>query len=325
MKAIVYREYGSPDVLKLETVEKPTPKDNDVLIRVYATSVTAADTMMRRGDTFLSRIVLGLRKPGKRFEILGTELAGVIESVGKNVRRFKKGDQVYGFRGFGTGVYAEYKCMPEKGSLAIKPVNTTYEEAAALVDGPTTALFFLKDRANIQRGDKILVIGASGSIGTSAIQLAKYFKAEVTGVCSTANLELVKSLGADKVIDYTKEDFTKNGETYDLIFDTAGKSSFSRCKGLLNENGRYLVTTGNMLANYVQALWTSVSSGKKLIVGMSIEKTKSLIFLKELVEAGIIKPVIDKHYPLEQIAEAHRYVDEGHKKGNVVITIGEFS
>ena len=325
MKAIVYREYGFPDVLKLETVEKPTPKDNDVLIRVYATSVTAADTMMRRGDTFLSRIVLGLRKPGKRFEILGTELAGVIESVGKNVRRFKKGDQVYGFRGFGTGVYAEYKCMPEKGSLAIKPVNTTYEEAAALVDGPTTALFFLKDRANIQRGDKILVIGASGSIGTSAIQLAKYFKAEVTGVCSTANLELVKSLGADKVIDYTKEDFTKNGETYDLIFDTAGKSSFSRCKGLLNENGRYLVTTGNMLANYVQALWTSVSSGKKLIVGMSIEKTKSLIFLKELVEAGIIKPVIDKHYPLEQIAEAHRYVDEGHKKGNVVITIGEFS
>lgn len=321
MKAIIYTKYGPPDVLQLVEVEKPTPKDNEVRIRVCATSVTAADTMMRRGDTFLSRIVLGLGKPRKRFEILGTELAGIIESVGKDVIRFKKGDQVYGFRGFGTGVYAEYKCMLEKGSLAIKPANTTYEEAAALVDGPTTALFFLRDKANIQRGDKVLVIGASGSIGTSAVQLAKYFKAEVTGVCSTANLELVKSLGADRVIDYTKEDFTKNGETYDLIFDTAGKSSFSRCKDSLNENGRYLLTTGNMLANYVQALWTSMVGSKRFIVGMSIEKTKSLIFLKELVEAGIIKPVIDRRYLLEQIAEAHRYVEKGHKKGNVVITV----
>ena len=322
MKAIIYTKYGPPDVLQLVEVEKPTPKDNEVRIRVCATSVTAADTMMRKGDTFLSRIVLGLRKPRKRFEILGTELAGIIESVGKDVRRFKKGDQVYGFRGFGTGVYAEYKCMLEKGSLAIKPVNTTYEEAAALVDGPTTALFFLKDRANIQSGDKVLVIGASGSIGASAVQLAKYFKAEVTGVCSTVNLEMVKSLGADTVVDYTKEDFTKNGETYDLIFDTVGKSSFSRCKDSLNENGRYLLTTGNILVTYLQALWTSMVGGKKLIVGMSIEKTKSLIFLKELVEAGIIKSVIDKRYPLEQIAEAHRYVEAGHKKGNVVITIG---
>jgi len=321
MKAVIYTKYGPPDVLQLVDVEKPTPKDNEVLIRVCATSVTAADTMMRRGDTFLSRIILGLRKPRKRFEILGTELAGIIESVGKDVTRFKKGDQVYGFRGFGTGVYAEYKCMPEKGSLAIKPINTTYEEAAALVDGPTTALFFLRDRANIQRGDKVLVIGASGSIGTSAIQLAKYFKAEVTGVCSTANLELVKSLGADKVIDYTREDFTRNGETYNLIFDTAGKSSFSRCKGSLKENGRYLLTTGNMLTNYLQALWTSIAGNKRVIVGMSIEKTKSLIFIKELVEAGIIKPVIDKRYPLEQIAEAHEYVETGHKKGNVVITV----
>ncbi len=325
MKAIIYTKYGSPDVLQLVEVEKPTPKDNEVQIRVYATSVTAADTMMRKGDTFLSRIVLGFRKPRKRFEILGTELAGIIESVGKDVRRFKKGDQVYGFRGFGTGVYAEYKCMLEKGSLAIKPLNTTYEEAAALVDGPTTALFFLRDRANIRRGDKVLIIGASGSIGTSAVQLAKYFKAEVTGVCSTANVELVKSLGADRVIDYTKEDFTRNGETYDLIFDTAAKSSFSRCKGSLNENGRYLITTGNMLVNYLQAFWTSMVGSRRVIVGMSIEKTKSLIFIKELVEAGMVKPVMDKRYPLEQIAEAHRYVDEGHKKGNVVITIGEYS
>jgi NADPH:quinone reductase-like Zn-dependent oxidoreductase len=321
MKAVLYKEYGPPHVLQLVEVEKPTPKEDEVRIRICATSVTAADTMMRRGDTFLSRIVLGLTKPAKRFQILGTELAGIIESVGKDVRRFKEGDQVYGFRGFGTGVYAEYKCMPEKGSLALKPVNTTYEEAAALVDGPTTALYFLKDRANIQRGDKVLIIAASGSIGTSAVQIARYFKAEVTGVCSRTNLELVKSLGADKVIDYTREDFTKNGETYDIIFDTAGKSSFSRCKGSLNKNGRYLITTGNMLAIYSQALWTSMIGGRRLIAGMSIEKTESLTFLKELVEAEIIKPVIDKGYPLEQIAEAHQYVEKGHKKGNIVITV----
>jgi NADPH:quinone reductase-like Zn-dependent oxidoreductase len=321
MKAAIYTKYGPPHVLQLVDVEKPTPKDNEVSIRVCATSVTAADTMMRRGDTFLSRIVLGLTKPGKRFQILGTELAGVIESVGKDVRRFKKGDQVYGFRGFGTGVYAEYKCMPEKGSLAIKPINTTYEEAAALVDGPTTALYFLKDRANIQPEDKVLIIAASGSIGTSAVQIARYFKAHVTGVCSTTNVELVKSLGANKVIDYTREDFTTNGETYDIIFDTAGKSSFSRCKGSLKENGRYLITTGNLLAIYLQAFWTSISGGRRLIAGMSIEKTESLTFLKELIEAGIVKPVIDKGYPLEQVAEAHQYVEKGHKKGNVVITV----
>jgi NADPH:quinone reductase-like Zn-dependent oxidoreductase len=325
MKAIVYKEYGPPEVLQLVEVEKPTPREDEVCIRICATSVTAADTMMRRGDTFLSRIILGLTKPGKRFEILGTELAGIIESVGKDVRRFKKGDQVYGFRGFGTGVYAEYKCMPEKGSLAIKPVNTTYEEAAALVDGPTTALFFLKDKANIQRGDKVLIIAASGSIGVSAVQIAKYFKAQVTGVCSTTNLELVKSLGADKVIDYTKEDFTRNGETYDIIFDTAGKSSFSSCKGSLNKNGRYLITTGNLLVVYVQALWTSMVGGRRVIAGMSIEKTQSLIFLKELVEAGIVKPVIDKGYPFEQISDAHQYVETGHKKGNVVITVAHHS
>jgi NADPH:quinone reductase-like Zn-dependent oxidoreductase len=321
MKAIIYTKYGSPDVLQLVEVEKPTPKDNEVLIRVFATSVTTADTMMRRGDTLLSRVLLGFFKPGKNFQILGTELSGMIEAVGKNVRRFKNGDQVYGFRGFGTGVYAEYKCMNEKGSLAIKPENTTYEEAVSLVDGPTTALFFLKDKANIQNEEKVLIIGASGSIGTSAVQIAKIFKADVTGICSTANMELVKSLGADKVIDYTKEDFTKNGETYDLIFDTIGKSSFSRCKSSLTKNGRYLVTTGNMIANYLLTLWTSLASSKKFIYGMSIEKTKSLVFLKELVESGMIKTIIDRSYPIEQVAEAHHYVEQGHKKGNVVITL----
>ncbi len=213
MKAIVFAEYGSPDVLKLKEVEKPTPKDNEILIKVYATSVTSAECMMRRGKPTWGRVILGFTKPRKNLRILGLEVAGEIEAVGKAVKRFHSGDQVYGFTGFGVGAYAEYKCMRESGSLALKPANTTYEQAAAAVDGATTALFFLKNKANIQTGQKVLVIGASGSIGTYAIQLAKYFGAEVTGICSTRNLELVKSLGADKVIDYTGEDFTKSGNT----------------------------------------------------------------------------------------------------------------
>lgn len=318
MKAIVYTEYGTPDVLQLKEVEKPTPKNNEVMIRIYATTVTAADGLMRRGESFMSRIFLGFRKP--RREILGTELAGEIESVGKDVKRFKKGDQVYGFTGFGLGAYAEYACMPEKGSLAIKPVNLTYEESAAVVDGASTALFFLKDKASIQGGQKILILGASGSIGSFAVQLARYYGAEVTGVCSTKNLELVKSLGADRVIDYTQEDFTKNDETYDIIFDTIGKSSFSGCQGSLKENGRYLITVGGLM-NYVLTLWTSMVGGKRVICEMSIEKTEALLSIKKLVEKGKIKPVIDRRYTLEQIVEAHSYVEKGHKKGNVVITV----
>jgi NADPH2:quinone reductase len=266
-------------------------------------------------------MITGLRKPAKKFQILGTELAGQIEAVGKDVRRFQKGDQVYGFRGFGTGTYAEYKCMSEKGSLAVKPVNLSYEEAAAVVDGATTALFFLREKGNLQSGQKILIHGASGSIGTYAIQLARYFGAEVTGVCSTVNMELVKSLGADKVIDYIREDFTKNGETYDIIFDTVGKSSFSRCKDSLKKNGRYLVTNGAMIKNYLLTLWTTLMGGKRLIYAMSIEKAEALTFLKGLIEAGQLKPVIDRRYPWERIAEAHAYVEGGHKKGNVVITV----
>lgn len=317
MKAIVYTEYGTPDVLQLKEVEKPTPKNNEVLIRVHATSVTAADGLMRRGDSFMSRIFLGFKKPRK--EILGTELAGEIESIGKDVKRFKKGDQVYGFTGFGLGAYAEYACMPEKGSLAIKPANLTYEEAAAVVDGASTALFFLRDKANIQGGQKVLILGASGSIGSFAVQLARHFGAEVTGVCSTMNLELVKSLGADRVIDYIQEDFTKSDETYDIIFDTVGKMSFSGCQGSLKKNGRYLSTMGGM--NYVLMLWTSMVGSKRVICGMSIEKTDVLIFIKKLIETGKIKPVIDRRYPLEQMADAHRYVEQGHKKGNVVIIL----
>jgi NADPH:quinone reductase-like Zn-dependent oxidoreductase len=318
MKAIVYTEYGTPDVLQLKDVEKPTPKNNEVLIRVHATSVTAADGLMRRGDSFMSRIFLGFKKP--RREILGSELAGEIESVGKDVKRFRKGDQVYGFTGFGLGAYAEYACMPEKGSLAIKPVNLTYEEAAAVVDGASTALFFLRDKANIQGGQKVLILGASGSIGSFAVQLARHFGAEVTGVCSTTNLELVKSLGANRIIDYTQEDFTKSDETYDIIFDTVGKSSFSDCQGSLKKNGRYLLTVGGLM-NYVLMLWTSMVGGKKVICGMSIEKTEALISIKKLIETGKIKSVIDRCYSLEQMADAHRYVEQGHKKGNVVIIL----
>ncbi len=322
MKAIVYTEFGPPEVLQLKEVEKPAPKDNEVLVKVYATTVTKYDCWQRSctaptGFWLPNRIASGLRQPKK--PILGTELSGEIEAVGKDVKLFKEGDQVFGSTAMSMGANVEYICLPEEGAVAIKPANMTYEEAAAVPQGALTALFFLR-KGHIQSGQKVLIYGASGSIGTFAVQIAKYFGAEVTGLCSTTNLELVKSLGADKVIDYTQEDLAKSGETYDVIFDTVGKSPFSGCIRSLNKEGIYLQANPS-LSMIIRGKWTSMTSSKKVITMMMRESIEDLVFLKELIEAGKIKSVIDRRYPLERIAEAHRYVDKGHKKGNVVITV----
>jgi NADPH:quinone reductase-like Zn-dependent oxidoreductase len=322
MKAITYTKYGSPDVLKLKEVEKPVPKGNEVLIKIHAGVVTPADCAFRKGDPFIARFFTGLFKP--KNPIPGIELSGEIEAVGKDVTLFKKGDAVFGASVATLGTHAEYKCLPEKAILAIKPTNITYDEATSICDGAITALYFLRDTAHIQSGQKVLIHGASGAVGTFAVQLAKYFGAEVTAVCSTPNVAWVKSLGADTVIDYTASDFTKSDQTYHIIFDAVGKSSFSRCKGSLTQKGIYLSTVPT-LAIMFQMLWTSMVGTKKAVFvasGLNLHK-KNLIFLAELMEAGKIKAVIDRRYPLEQIAEAHSYVEKGHKKGTVLITIDD--
>jgi NADPH:quinone reductase-like Zn-dependent oxidoreductase len=322
MKAIVYHEYGPPDVLKLQEVEKPSPKNNEILVKVHATTVTIADIRSRSFTVppsfwLPARIALGIRKPKKA--TLGMELAGEIESAGKDVKRFKKGDQVFAATLDSFGAYAEYKCLPEDVAVSIKPSNITYEEAAALPIGARTALHYIR-KANIQPGDKVLVYGASGSVGSYAVQLARYFGAEVTGVCSTANVELVKSLGADQVIDYTAEDFSTEDETYDVIFEAVDKSSFSACMRALKKDGIYVNITTPLPS--MQMLLTQMTSSKRLMLGENApESAEDLIFIKELVETGKLKPIIDRCYPLEQIVEAHRYVDKGHKKGNVVIAV----
>ena len=327
MKAIIWTKYGPPDVLQLKEVEKPTPKDNEVLIRIYATTVTSGDCEMRSMKVaiqyrILMRLYIGLRKP-KRITVLGMELAGEIEAVGKDIKLFKEGDQVFAATGFiGMGTCAEYICLPEEpeeGVLAIKPTNMTYEEAAPVPVGGLEALLFLR-QGNIQTGQKVLINGAGGTIGAFAVQLAKYFGAEVTGVDSTRKLDMLRSIGADRVIDYTQEDFTKSGETYDFILDVVKKSSFSGSIRSLKENGRYLIADPG-LSQRVRRRRISKKSSKKVIFGAAHPKTEDLLFLKELIEAEKIKSVIDRRYPLEQTAEAHRYVETGEKTGNVVITV----
>jgi len=328
MRAIVFTRWGSPDVLELREVDKPIPKDNEVLIRIEATTVTAGDCELRGLKQpfmlqLLMRIGFGFRGPRRR--VLGQELAGEIESVGKDVKLFREGDQVFAHTGFGMGAYAEYVCLAEEpegteGLLAMKPANMTFEEAAALPLGGLEALHHLR-RGNVQSGEKVLINGAGGSIGTIAIQLARYFGAEVAAVDSTGKLDMLRSIGADEVVDYTQEDFTKRGETYDVIFDVVGKSSFSECMGSLKENGRYLSANPGLLQMF-RGGGTSTRGSKTAMVGNVAYGPGDLVFLKELVEAGKIRTVIDRSYPLEQMAEAHRYVERGGKKGNVVITVG---
>ena len=324
MKAIVHTKYGPPDELQLKEVEKPIPGDNEVLIKINATTVTTTDCNARNftfvpGSFMLfARLMFGFKKP--RIKILGIDLAGEIEAIGKDVKLFKAGDQVFGSPGTKFGGHAEYCCVPENGALAKKPADLSWEEAAAISLAGNTALFFIRDLAKIQPGQTILIHGASGAIGTYAVQLAKYYGAVVTGVCSATNAALVKSLGADKVIDYTKEDFTKSLERYDFVFSVVGKTTFSQCKGILKPKGIYLE---NMMEikDFLEVLWTSLTGGKKIKGGVSMERADNLNFFVELIESGKLNPVIDKVYPLERTAEAFQYVEQGHKKGNVVISL----
>lgn len=329
MKAIIWTKYGSPDGLQLKEVEKPTPRDNEVLIKIHASSVTAGDCEMRRLELPLMlslpmRLYAGFSRP-KRIKILGQELAGEVIEVGKNVSSYIPGDQVFGTTGFGFGAYAEYICLPEKpndaqGVLASKPINLAYEDAATIPTAGLEALHFLR-KSNIKPGEKVLIIGAGGSIGTFSIQIAKHLGAEVTGVDSPEKLDLIGYLGANHVIDYTKEDYTKNGETYDLIIDVVGKGSVARRLKLLKDNGYYFLAYAG-LSHILLGIWVSTISNKKLKIEASSQSKEDLIFLRELVEVGKIKPVIDRSYPLEKIAEAHRYAETGKKMGNVVINIG---
>ncbi len=324
MKAVVYDRYGPPDVLRLEEVERPVPTEDEVLVRIHATTVTRADCATREANRrsglavmLLSRLISGLRRPKQR--ILGTELAGEVVAVGAAVREFAVGDHVFGTSGFRFGAHAEFICMRESARLALKPAGMSFEEAASVCDGGLNALWCLR-LAELRTGQRILIYGASGAIGTAGVQLAKHFEADVTAVCGTKNVGLVRSLGADTVVDYTREDFTKNGRTYDVIFDAVGKHSFTRCKNSLTRDGSYLATDG--LQNLILALWTSRIGGKKVIFSIPPRYTKQhVLFLKELIDAGKYRAVIDRRYPLEDIVEATRYVETEHKTGNVVLTI----
>ncbi|MCW1967712.1 MAG: NAD(P)-dependent alcohol dehydrogenase [Anaerolineae bacterium] len=320
MKAIICTKYGPPEMLQFQDAAKPTPKDDEVLIKVHAASVTPSDCAFRKADPFIIRLMYGLTRP--KFLIPGVEFAGQIEAMGKNVTQFKQGDPVYGISPDHFGAQAEYMCLSATKPCAIKPANASYAETVAICDGALTALIFLRDVAKLQHGQKILINGASGAVGVYAVQLAKYYGAHVTGVCSTSNLSLVISLGADEVIDYTQTDFTKNGQAYDVIFDTVSKRSFSQCKGSLTANGMYLSTVPT-LTILLQMLWTANFGSKKakFVASGLMQNKDNLNFITHLIETGVLKAVIDRHYPLAQVAEAHRYVETGRKKGNVVITI----
>jgi len=323
MKAIVWTKYGPPGVLQFKELNKPVPKDNEILIKVHAATVTAGDCELRRFDIPIGfwlfvRIIMGIKKP--RIKILGQELAGEIESAGKKVKHFKKGDPVFAATEMRLGAYAEYACLPGKCTMAVKPVNMSYEEAATIPTGGLNALHFLR-KGEIRSGQRVLILGAGGSIGTYAVQIAKSYRAHITCVDSGNKLQMLLSIGSDQVIDYTKEDFTKNGVIYDLIIDVVGKSSFSRNVRSLSKNGHYIL--GNPKLKWkIKGLWISLTTHKKIISALASYHQEDLIFLKELVEAGKIKSVIDRKYPLEKTAEAHSYVETGQKMGNVVISIG---
>ena len=328
MKAIIWTKYGSPDCLKLQEIENPLPKDDEILIKIHATTVTAGDCEMRRLQlplmlSFPMRLYAGFRAP-KRLKILGQELAGEVEEVGTDVRTFKKGDHIFGTTGFGFGAYAEYICLKGEpnemgGTLAIKPSNMTFKEAAAVPTAGFEALHFLR-KADIQRGQKVLIIGAGGSIGTFSVQLAKYYGAEVTAVDSTEKLDMLRSIGADHVVDYTREDYTKTDDRYELIIDVVGKGTAARGLKLLKKDGYYFLAYAGF-PQILLKLWTSLTSRKKLRIESSSQSKEDLLFLKELIEAGNLKTVVDKSFPLEQTAEAHRHAETGKKKGNIIITV----
>ena len=330
MKAVVYEDYGGPEVLQLKEIDKPTPKANEVLIQNFASSVNFGDIYLRKFNTItpqkfsmpsilwvLTKLLVGINKPKRK--TLGSEFAGVVSQIGPSVKQFKQGDQVFGYRGMEVGTNAEYLTMPEKSLISIKPSNINFEESATIPYGALTAFSLLK-KMSIKPGQKVLINGASGSIGSAALQLAKYYGAEVTGVCGTSRIEYVKALGADKVIDYTKEDFTKNSETYDLIFDILNKSSFSKCKNSLTTQGKYLLASFKM-KQLLQMLVTSLRRGKKVVCALSNNKPEDLIFIKELVENGKIKTIIDKSFPLDQATEAHSYYESAQRKSSVVLSI----
>lgn len=317
MKAIELTKYGAPEFLQMKEVEKPAPKENEILIKIHATSVSSGDARMRRADPFIIRLIFGFKRPRK--PILGVVVAGEVEAIGKDVTNYKVGDQVFGSSGMTFGAHAEYVSVPENAVLALKPVNMSYEEAAAIPFGGTASLHFLR-LANIQEGQKVLIYGASGALGSMAVQLAKNYGAEITAVCSQTNIELMKSLGAHRVIDYTREDFTKNGEKYDVIFDTIGKSPFRKSMKSLNKDGRLLLASAGMGTMIAGALISGFIS-KKIVSGVIKETIEDMNFFKEEIEKGTLKAVIDRTYSLDQMVEAHRYVDTGHKRGNVVVTV----